>query len=674
MNIVAIDTETTGVDFNHGAKPFFVTVCNQDHEVTYFDWLVNPKTRQPYVKKSDLEDLEDIIASADMLVLHNAKFDVKALDTVRKNKYWPWDKTWCTLIGSHLVRSNEMHNLTALSMKYLGIDIYTKEEAIDVAAKKARTIADKLGWAIAKEGRPDMPSAKEKLHKFDMWLPKRVALHYPGEFPDWLTVLEEYANVDSQVTLELQRVQEQIFSEEGLHPIFDKRMEVVPVAYKMETTGMGISTKRSRQLIKEYEEESERLGRICTNIAKKVHGYELELPKGSKNKSLETFIFDVLKSPIVGTTKSGNPSMDKTALEQWALDASPRSTSWRFYNALKDKRSRDTALSYLHSYNRFMVPDLQDNWFGTLYPSLNPTGTWTLRWSSNNPNEQNISKKKGFNLRYAFGPRKGRAWASLDYDNLELRIPAYECGEPAMLELFENPTAPPYFGSYHLLIFSILHPEMWAKHGKDVATLFKATWYQWTKNGNFAELYGAVDTHDGNSTADKAFKIPGAQAIVASKLTKKAALNQSYIDLALSNGFVETLPDRTVDPNKGYPLWCDRSAKFGKGVSPTVPLNYHVQGTACWVIMRAMIEVQAYLDKINEKLHPKDHWHIALQVHDELDIDFPLRGNWRKHLYNIRAIMASIGDDVNVKLPCGCDIHPDNWSTGIPIETFALAS
>ena len=53
------------------------------------------------------------------------------------------------------------------------------------------------------------------------------------------------------------------------------------------------------------------------------------------------------------------------------------------------------------------------NW-RKLHTSLNMCGTDTLRWSSNNPNSQNISKKEGFNLRYAFGPAPGREWWSLD--------------------------------------------------------------------------------------------------------------------------------------------------------------------------------------------------------------------------------------------------------------------
>ncbi|MHC4278447.1 MAG: DNA polymerase, partial [Planctomycetota bacterium] len=113
-----------------------------------------------------------------------------------------------------------------------------------------------------------------------------------------------------------------------------------------------------------------------------------------------------------------------------------------FVQGLRKFRKRQTGLSYLQSYKRFALLSQvavanSSNWF-TLYPSLNPTGTDTLRWSSQSPNAQQISKQDDVNLRYCFGPAPGREWWSLDAKNLELRIPAYEAGEQEMIELFER--------------------------------------------------------------------------------------------------------------------------------------------------------------------------------------------------------------------------------------------
>src|SRR5581483_10658108 len=205
------------------------------------------------------------------------------------------------------------------------------------------------------------------------------------------------------------------------------------------------------------------------------------------------------------------------------------------------------------------------NWL-VLHPSLNQTGTDTLRFSCSNPNEQNISKRKGFSTRYCFGPAPGREWWSLDAKNIELRIPFYESGEEEMILLFERPDDPPYFGSNHLLIAHVLWPAEFEAcrdskgelDGRIFKKLYADTLYQWTKNGNFAVQYGAINKADGTGTADRAYHQAGAQNKVEKRFTKLSALNKHWVWYADKYGYVETLPDRTVNPRRGYPLLCTR--------------------------------------------------------------------------------------------------------------------
>lgn len=316
------------------------------------------------------------------------------------------------------------------------------------------------------------------------------------------------------------------------------------------------------------------------------------------------------------------------------------------------------------------------NWF-RLHPSLNPTGTDTLRWSSSSPNEQNISKKEGFNIRYCFGPSPGREWWSCDAKNIELRLPAYEAGETGLIDLFEKPDDPPFYGSNHLLVFSILHPDLWQrgidkvgfeKVGSYCKKQYASTWYQWTKNGNFAVQYGAMEE---SGTADRAYHVPGGQRIIESRFTNIARLNKSCIEFANEHGYIETMPDRTVDPTRGYPLLCSRT--YGNRVKPTVPLNYRIQGTAMWWMTGAMIRVQEYLDRVNER-DPRG-FHMIMQVHDELVFDFP-KGRtpepWREHRGKIRAIqkLMEVGGEYlipSIPTPVSCEYHPQNWSEGIAV-------
>jgi hypothetical protein len=185
-----------------------------------------------------------------------------------------------------------------------------------------------------------------------------------------------------------------------------------------------------------------------------------------------------------------------------------------------------------------------------LHPSLNPTGTDTLRWSCSNPNEMNIAKQEGFNLRLCFGPAPGREWWSLDAKNIELRIPAYESGQKDLIDLFERPDDPPFYGSTHLLNFSVVYPDLWEKELREVGLekvgphckkKYASTWYQWCKNGGFAVQYGAVDRDDGGGTADRAFHRRGSHSLLTKSILKTGSLKPALDTLRRGEGVCRDL-------------------------------------------------------------------------------------------------------------------------------------
>ena len=698
--MISGDTETTGLDRHHGACPFFVTTYNGVDDPKYWEADVDPYTREPQWSMSDLDEIEWTFSEdnpdADELVFQNSKFDVPMLGRLRPaiQKNWRWKATKDTLLSGHLLASNQPHDLTTMVLVYCHVNIKPYEEAIKAATKEARRLVgtkdwiERHGeWAIAKEGRPDMPSAKEAVWGFDMWLPKAVAIAegYPEDHPWWM-VLAEYSCVDSRSTLPLHLEHVKLLNERGLWDIYLERLKVLPVASRMEELGLVVNKERLLELYDQYKDESNRAGRILVNIAKN-YDYELELPKGaSPNNSLRDFVFDVMKlPPAKKSKKTGNPSLDKNSKEHYLATLPERSQELTFIQTLAGKSSRDTALSYMESYQRYWLPlDVYNEagerlWY-CMYPSLNPTGTDTLRWSSQCPNEQNISKKPDFNLRYMFGPLPGEEWWSCDASNIELRIPAFEFHETEMIELFERPDDAPYFGSYHMLIFDTLHHDKFMKHGMACKKEYAGTWYQWTKNGNFAVQYGAQEQ---SGTADRAYHVKGAQAMIKSRFRNIAKGNDDMVAMATRLGYVETLPDRSIGATRGYPLLCTRT-KWGS-ILPTVPLSYHVQSTAMWWMMKAMIRVQEFLDKLNNDPSERRQYlgkystrirglyRLILQIHDEMVFAFP-KGigvePWRTNkpiIDEIRRIMTLGGDDIGIPTPVGCEYHPDNWSVGLSV-------
>jgi len=683
LTMLSLDTETTGLDLHHGARPFLVTFCDDLGVNLWYEWSVDPLTRNVTIRDvQDLFNIQKLIDNADILILQNAKFDYAGLRLLFQDHglelHWDWGKVKDTLLAGHLLASNHPHDLTSMAMEYLSADVQPYEDGMEEAVKEAKQLVQQASskskkeivgqghlfedgsidqWRVAKKGLPEMPSAKEKVWKYDCWLPKQLAeeLNYPADHP-WRTVTAEYANSDSTTTLALWKRQEKLIKERGLQKIYDARMKLPAAISATEWKGMTVSKSRFEELYNRLVEEADDLHQRCLRLA----DHEIEsLPVNGCSNSLKHVLFEKFKLTSPKKTPKGMPSTDKFVLDHWLATLPQRSRPLLFVQSLRGYRRRKTAIGYLESYRKYWLPT-DDPDTMVIYSSLNPTGTDTLRFSSENPNEQQISKQEDVNLRYIFGPGPGREWWALDYENIELRIPAYESNEKVMIDLFEKPNDPPYFGSYHLMNASIIYPDLFwplAEKKGEFKQRYASTWYQWCKNFGFACQYGAVI---GSGTADRAAHKPGAQDLVAARLTEHSKLTKRMTDQANKQGYVETLPDKTVDPKKGYPLLCTRS-RWG-GVTPTVPLSYHVQGTAMWCTMKAMIRVSNYFGELNSQPNSLGYYMVS-QIHDEIVIDLPSGGKSNLPIVSkVKELMEQSGDDIGVPLRASISYHPSNWA------------
>jgi len=692
---IAFDTECTGLDPYHNSMPYIVTICDDQENQYIWEWDVDPLTRIPKIPNHHLTQIDRQFRKAKTTVGHNVVFDVTMLKTLKYRRWtdnWDWGKTRDTMLGGHLLNSSQPKDLATMVLVHLGINIRQYETVLKEATKKARNIVRRSlpDWWISTITDPQMPSLKGKPWKSDMWLLRALCKLAPELLPEideedtdqdknwtqgmssklhpWYNLCSTYANVDSASTMILYQLVCKKLEELNLTDLYLYRNKLLHIVSDMQNYGITLSRDKLDELYYTYQKESNKQGRICKNLAASF-GYDLELPKSGNNNSLLNFVFgytdssethhDLLNMVPLEYTPTGNPSLTKEVVSKYKDTSRTRSLAKTFFTGLEIKRKLDVSCNYMESYVRFWKETSDKGWF-CLHPSLNPTGTSTLRWSSKNPSQQVISKQKdeqGKNLRYAFGPSPGREWWSLDYNNIELRIPAYESKESELVDLFEYSDKPPYFGSVHLLNFSTIYPDIWNKHLQDVGPqqigtlikdLYKSTWYQWCKNGGFAIQYGAQE-----ATANATFRRLGCYRLLKARFKKQEKLNQYWINFANEHGYVETIPDSSVG-DQGYPLYC-ATTSWGK-ISPTIPLNYHVQGTACWVMVRAMVDVYEYLKDLLD-------YHIVMQVHDELVLDFPYRPNKRNlgKVKMIQSIMENIGNDINVPLTVGIDYHETSW-------------
>mgnify|MGYP001578000559 CR=1 FL=1 len=448
---VSIDIEATGLDTHHGAAPYFVTACDPDGKQTWWEWPVDPLTRRPAIPRGEPAEVESLIASAPRLALQNAKYDIGILARLGIPKGgWPWEKTEDTLYAGHLLASNQPHNLTDMALSWLGLDIEPLEKSLEQAVKKCRSMiqqarlkdrrqqgkttsmfspeeADPIAaWRIAEEGLPEMPSVhgggsgknRDPHWKADGWLPRAMAHHLWGtgdrdfrppedvgkDAHPWYFVLRDYANGDSFATIQLWQVMEVELKSRGLLAIYRFSLQRARLALKLEQHGATANVNRVDQLEQEYREESEEAGEVCRGIATSLD-YDLDMPKGGNNQSLREFCFgqklqgDTPLNPIrrqwLGlpplrrSDKTGEPSLDKAAMEQYEATLPAGSKALAFVKTLRSKRRLDTSLQYLAGYRRFWLPQDGSEWV-VMHGNANPCGTDTLRWSFSNPNCSNF--------------------------------------------------------------------------------------------------------------------------------------------------------------------------------------------------------------------------------------------------------------------------------------------
>lgn len=742
--VISLDTEDTGVDFKHGAKPYLVTTCDGGPPL-FWEWPVNPLTRQPEIPSGDLDEIRAVINAADTIVLQNAKFDCHALDVIGIEL--PWHKVRDTLLAGHLLATNHPHNLTDMCIEYLGYDINKYEVAVKEATKEARAIAkrDFPEWRLADEGDPMMPSVKgtssrdeDKPWKNDMWLPRALINHWEhvgvswGDYVHWLTVTSEYANTDSEVTLPLWTFMEQEIHKRGLWKIYEERLKLLPIAFEMEQRGITVIGANTDLVIEEYGVYVAEANEALVTIAAEFD-HELELAEGASiNDNMRDFFYGSIKqscprctyekrikhwkgeeangdicpkcagrkkSPMshqlvtaenpclqlhVVLGKNGTPSLDANAMQEYVttLDEGP---ALDFINLLQNKRKRETQLSFANGYKRFWMPRPGTPGYYTLYPNLNPVGTDHLRWSSYNPNGQNISKKESEceqcdgegcehcdgtgvsmrSMRHCFGPAPGREYWTMDYENIERRIPAYESGEPKMIEVFEKPNEPPYWGSLYGLTASVLYPDEYQSRA-DVKGLFRKDCPQLYKQAKFFDLakqYGC-----GRRKGDLLSRVRNSFDLVNSQFPLLTKLQAYYLSFAERHGYVETLPDRSVDPERGYPILASRTDE-GRVLS-TTPFNYHVSGSACQAKNRALVRCNNRIKEWNAQ-----GWDgfIALEIHDEILFDMPAGTGaepWKTNEWRARelaALMRQSGDDIGLPLPVAIEFHQTTWAEGMAI-------
>ncbi len=378
--IIAIDTETTGLDYMDAdlvgvslsyepGKAFYIPFGHEKQNVPQLKEKVVINKLKPFLEKAK-----------DKIIGQNIKFDRNILarygikiDSIKND----------TMMMSYVLdASATRHNLDALSSYYLDYKTSTFEE---VAGKGVKQVT------------------------FDK-VPLDLATDYAAEDADITLRLYETLEPKLSAIKPLQKLIEEI------------EIPLIEVLSDMEQNGTQLNSKILASQSKDLESRIKKLEKLAYEIA----GEEFNL---GSTKQLREIFFEKLNYRIIKKTPGGQPSTDEKVLQELAEE-------YELPKVLLEHRT----LSKLKSTYTDKLPGQISSNTGKVHTSFHQAVTTTGRLSSSDPNLQNIPirTEDGRRIRQAFEATKGNKIISADYSQIELRVMAHLSKDEGLLEAFNQ--------------------------------------------------------------------------------------------------------------------------------------------------------------------------------------------------------------------------------------------
>ena len=377
--IFAIDTETTSLNYKDAELVGFSICSDENH--AYYVPLAHKSDQKQIDFNTALNLLKGIIENEQITKIgHHIKYDMHILERYGlKFQGTLFD----TMIESFLLDpSMNKHDLSSVSLKYLGINPVTYEE---VAGKGAKQIC------------------------FNEVEVERAT---------------QYAAEDAHITYLLHKtLSKKISQDKNLEKIYYEIDEpLIKILQRIESTGVLLDEKKLSQ-------QSQELKKIIKKIEDEVFtevGEEFNL---SSPKQLQRILFEVLELPILGKTPGGQASTSESVLQDLAV-------SYELPKKILEHRT----ISKLISTYADKLPLEINSATNRIHTSYHQANVVTGRLSSSNPNLQNIPIRtnEGRKIREAFIAEENSMIIAADYSQIELRILAHLSQDKNLVRAFNS--------------------------------------------------------------------------------------------------------------------------------------------------------------------------------------------------------------------------------------------
>jgi DNA polymerase-1 len=392
----------------------------------------------------------------------------------------------------------------------------------------------------------------------------------------------EYSAADADVTLRLHlALWPQIEALPTLKAVYETiEQPLVAVLYRMERKGVLVD----RELLRiQSSELAARMLELQTLAHVEAGGaFNVDSPK-----QLQEILFGKLGIPVIRKTPTGQPSTAEDVLEELAA-------TYPLPKLILEYRG----IAKLKSTYTDTLPQQINQATGRIHTSYHQAVAATGRLSSTDPNLQNIPirTQEGRRIRQAFVAPPGHSLVAADYSQIELRIMAHLSGDESLLRAFADDRD--VHQATAAEVFSTPLGEVSADQRRSAKAINFGLMYGMSAFGLARQL--GIGRGDAQKYMDLYFeRYPGVKRYMEE--TRRQARE---------TGFVETVFGRRLylpeiqSRNAALRQYAERSA-----------INAPMQGTAADIIKRAMIEVDAWLQRSRIPAQ------LIMQVHDELVLE-----------------------------------------------------
>ena len=391
-----------------------------------------------------------------------------------------------------------------------------------------------------------------------------------------------YAAADADCTLQLRQRFEPSLAERDMTGLLsDVELPLVPVLVEMQRNGVRLDAGVLHEMSRDLKEQLEQ---IETDLYGDIgHSVNINSPK-----QLSDLLFGELGLPKTRRTKSGY-STDANSLE-----------SLKGMHPVVDRILDYRQVAKLKSTYVDALPEMVNQRTGRIHTSYHQTGSDTGRLSSSDPNLQNIPIRTelGRQVRRAFVADAGCQLLSADYSQIELRVLAHLSQDPSLLEAFQR--GEDIHAATAGMMFNVPINEVDGEQRRIAKVL------------NFGVIYGLGPFGISQQTG---FSREEGRHFIDTYLSRYPGINdylEGVKDQTRATMYAETLLGR-----RRYFPDIQSTNHNVRAAAERMAINMPIQGTAADIMKKAMINVQARMQR--EQMRSK----MILQVHDELVFEVP---------------------------------------------------